>query len=158
MSRPIMNDYLDDYTSEAPNASLASTTTEFWTSENDDDVAQVLLKRVNYGFYNWLLQALLMLELMILITSIISIPTAITVVILNNSTKSVVVSGFEYWRDEKVLIARVHDQVNKKIKLVRAKEARQDAEVRKEAVKEIGLLEAEMERREDREARQRFDR
>ena len=38
-----------------------STTTEFWTSQDDYDIAQIMTKRVTYTVYTWLFRIMIML-------------------------------------------------------------------------------------------------
>ncbi len=136
----------DDYDSETTtNANVSlDATTEFWSSENDYDVAQIMTKRVTFTVYMWLFRVMIMLGLMAVLTFVICVPITITLLILNNNIRRVIVRKRKYWENDEYLLAEVIKKVDKKIKKMEKEKQKRSLDAMKEAKRSYDELKALM--------------
>ena len=119
-----------------------ATTTPFWESENNFDIAEVMTKRVTFTVYTWLFRVMIMLGLMMVITFVICVPIAITLMILNSHISRVIVRKRKYWQNEDLLIKEVQRKVDEKAEQMKQKQEEKDFQVMQEAIQDVQKLKA----------------
>ncbi len=129
----------EDYDTTTVNTTI-DTTTEYWSSENDYDVAQIMTKRVTYTVYTWLFRVMIMLGLMAVVTFVVCVPVAATLLIVNRRIRSVIVRKRKYWENDEYLLKEVMKKVDKKMKAIEKEKEKQSLEAMKEAKKTFNNL------------------
>ena len=111
----------------------AETTTEFWTSENPFDVAQIITKRILYAFYLWLFRFSGASIIMIFVTFIIGAISLIILSTLMSRINSVLNKKYEFWTDKE----RLEGSMKKKERNFKAKLKRRQANREKRLKKQV---------------------
>lgn len=130
----------DDYEYEEITTTQGPTTTPFWTSEDNYDVAEVMTKRVTFTLYTWLFRLMIALALMVVVTFVICVPIALTLLILNGNIRRVVARKRKYWENEENLVEEVRRRVEEKYEELERKKRQREYGWMKEAVEDHNML------------------
>ena len=109
------------------------TTTEFWTSENPFDVAQIITKRILYAFYLWLFRFSGASVILIFLTFIIGSVAMVILSILMSRINRELNRKYGFWTDREHL----EGSLKKKEKDFKAKLKRRNAKREKKLRRQV---------------------
>ena len=101
-------------------------TTEFWTSENERDLAQLMTKRITFTVYLWLFRVMMMLVVMILLSVMLTVPVAVALSILNNYIRRVTAKKRNYWANREMLLETLYNRIDTAAEKVADKQSKAD--------------------------------
>jgi len=104
------------YDTTTTSTTTISTTTEFWSSEDDYDVAQMMTKRITYTIYRWLFRLIIMLGLMAVTTFVLVVPLSFALILINRSIQRVIARRRNYWENDEALMLELAKKVDAQMK------------------------------------------
>ena len=105
-----------------PTTITEETTTEFWTSENDFDASDIIVKRVLYTIHLWCYRVICILALMNIFNFVVCVPVCVVVVVMMCKIRNVIRRKREYLENDSALKALVKKRADKEIEKLKRKE------------------------------------
>ncbi len=127
-------------TNKNNSSAAAEATTEFWSSESDYDVAQIMVRRVLFTIHTWLYRVLVGLGVMTVSTFVVCVPISMALVVMINNIRRVIARKRKYWENDEHLVAEVVKRVDKKMKQIEKEKQQRAVEAMQEAKGDVDLM------------------
>jgi len=116
------------------------TTTEFWKSEDDFDVAQIMVKRITYTIYKWLYRLMVAEGIMAVGTFLLVLPAAVTLWLMNRSIRRVIERRRKYWENDEKLMEELYRKVDEQLQELSMKQEQARVQAMMRAVADVKNL------------------
>ena len=110
------------------------TTTEFWTSENPFDVAQIITKRILYAFYLWLFRFSGASVILAFMTFVIGVIAVVILGILISKINGELNRKYKFWTNRKHIDSVLKKKERAYKSKLRAKNAKREKKLRRQVL------------------------
>ena len=117
-----------------------TTSTEFWKTENDRDLAQIMTKRVTYTVYLWVYRVTTMLIIMIFLSIMVTLPLVVSLTILSNYIRKIADRKRRYWTNKDDLIETLYERIDAAFAKAKELQDKKDRQIMKESYEDFTAL------------------
>ena len=110
------------------------TTTEFWTSENPFDVAQIITKRILYAFYLWLFRFSGASVILAFVTFVIGTVAVVILGLLLSKINAELNRKYKFWTNRKLVDSSLKKKERAFKSKLRAKNAKREQKLRRQVL------------------------
>jgi ABC-type multidrug transport system fused ATPase/permease subunit len=114
-----------------------STTTEFWTSENEHDQTQMMVKRILYSLYYRIYMFSISCVFMLYMTLVIGLPILVILIVIKLRSKQIIEQKRQYWANHQTLDRVIKSKVQKFADDLKVKALEEEERLQKEAEENI---------------------